>query len=554
MNKCKYNSTRYFLFCQYCIIRAMNILFKLRDNFKTQPDIWFFYGFLITFPLSIRKVITFYPVAGQFNEWTGIYLYLSDIFLFLTLIFWLIVILRNNKVTLSIDTVIIWLKRAVINLPPHQFTKHLNQRLNTKNYNTYGLSINKRVFWCGGLPLLLVLWSFLTILWSENQNITLFRSIKLLEFYFLYLYMVFRIVPRGTFLASALGITAILGLIQGIIGIWQFILQHSAGFFWLGESLISPEIPGVAKIIFDGEKYIRAYGLFPHSNILGGFLSISVLALLSLKIVFGNHSDVSNVPPQKKCSMWNILRGRRGTFVETGVKQLLAGKNFFWPAMTVLLVSLALTFSKSAILGLVIALVILRVYLGKNKSKVFHVKQFLRVLGLSAFMAFLVLFIIKLNLSTFLISSLKERFFVLDVSRGTIFTHWFAGAGAGQFIVELVRQTNSQLEIWQYQPIHNVFLLILAELGFVGIFIFALFIAKIVYYLVKKSVPCETLIEPIKQKLQPMGPSLFAAIIFIMFFDHYFWTIQQGQIMLWLVFGFLSGFQIQNQKLLSNSR
>ena len=78
-----------------------NAFKKIFASFLERPDVWFFYGFLITFTLSIRKVLFFYPINGTFNEYTGIYLYLSDIFLCLTVISWFI-ILCNKYSILSI--------------------------------------------------------------------------------------------------------------------------------------------------------------------------------------------------------------------------------------------------------------------------------------------------------------------------------------------------------------------------------------------------------------------------------------------------------------------
>ena len=132
----------------------MQIISKLWNNFKTQPDIWFFYGFLLTFTLSIRNVFTFFPILDNFNEYTGFYLYLSDIFLILTLIAWGSSMLYNKNILLSIDRLKKW----------------------------YVL-----------LPLLIVAWAFLSVSWANNEEIALFRSIKLLEFFLLYLFVIFRV-------------------------------------------------------------------------------------------------------------------------------------------------------------------------------------------------------------------------------------------------------------------------------------------------------------------------------------------------------------------------
>jgi hypothetical protein len=34
---------------------------------------------------------------------------------------------------------------------------------------------------------------------------------------------------------------------------------------------------------------------------------------------------------------------------------------------------------------------------------------------------------------------------------------------------------------------------------------------------------------------------IFLGFIFIMLFDHYFWDIQQGSLMLWMTLGFIAG-------------
>ncbi len=172
----------------------VKFLVKFWHDFKLQPDVWLFYGFLLTFTLSVRKVLFFYPINGQFNEWTGIYLYLSDIFLILALFLWGIFILRNKMVSLStlLET------HTEHKTQPHKSSAFLPNRNKLQGIFLTG-SIDNIKLWLKQaiicLPLLLVFWSFISILWSENQNIALFKAIKLLEFYFLYLYIIFKFSP-----------------------------------------------------------------------------------------------------------------------------------------------------------------------------------------------------------------------------------------------------------------------------------------------------------------------------------------------------------------------
>ena len=79
----------------------MENILRLWKNFKICPDLWFFFGFLLTFTLSTRKILISYPIKDAFNEYTAISIYLSDIFLFLAIFSWILSILCNKYILLS---------------------------------------------------------------------------------------------------------------------------------------------------------------------------------------------------------------------------------------------------------------------------------------------------------------------------------------------------------------------------------------------------------------------------------------------------------------------
>jgi hypothetical protein len=579
---------------------------KLWTTFKQAPDAWFFCGFLLTFTFSIRKVLLFYPVEGSFNEYSGIYLYLSDIFLILTVTAWLgSLILYNKKELLSIYKKI------------------------TTPYTHF--------FWIA----IFIIWAFLSIAWASNSQLAIFRSIKLLEFVLLFLYVCFRIVPakmfhvehlqtgqgaecstwnnchvsvdknvpRGTF-SLLLQLIIFLSLFQAIIGIVQFFKQSSIGLFWLKESLISPSLPGVAKVVFDGHKFIRAYGLFPHPNILAGFLVFSIiLTLLYLKMFHVEHladsPDEDQIVPRgtignlqkilfktKECSTWNIW-----SKMPWILRLILA----------IQILATILTFSKAAIFGLILGCVYLlinvprppridkqslRVEAGgtfrdlrqpkdlacqnKAKHKLFHVEQltgqawnnsvgkrWIKYFGLSLACLILLIYILKPSWQSFVGTSVSDRLVYLNVSRGTIVNHPILGLGIGQYVPYLNSVKN--LLDWQFQPVHNVFLLIWAELGIIGlglfiVFLFEIFRKKIVprgTILDKDCINCSTPIEMFHVE-HSMGKAwnksaekYFKAILIVFLtislFDHYFWDIQQGQIMLWVVLGVLAGLKLAKE-------
>lgn len=537
------------------------MLKNLWNNFKAQSDVWFFYGFLATFTLSIRKVIKFYPIMGQFNEYSGIYLYLSDIFLILTIIAFCIIVLfklYNTKCTLS----------SII--PTNAFNKPLFKILALFN-----------------------LWVFISIFWADNQAIALFRAIKILEFSLLFLYVAFRIVPRGTIdevyqprlnpesnldssaetkmanlnvprgtlLRHIFQIFISLGLFQAIIGIWQFFVQHSVGLLWLKESLISPNINGVAKVILNGEKYIRAYGLFPHPNILGGFLLFSIVITWMYSKLF----YLGKIVPRGTIRLLSpFYKGR-------------VGEGFLRIFLGIQLLALLLTFSKSAIFGLIFA----GLYITHNivprgtisLKKLFHPSQNVpprykcstwnnigraehstRRIMLIIGIIFVLGFITKTDINSLFFKTLNERLPQLNIAFGTISDHPLLGVGIGQFVSDMNKNIPPQYkcstwnilrggraprideslrveaggifsESWQYQPAHNVFLLIWSELGIAGLILFILFIHKVL----KLSTPAKPYM------LTNIFKSVIIGFLFISLFDHYLWDIQQGQIMLWLV-------------------
>ena len=345
---------------------------------------------------------------------------------------------------------------------------------------------------------------------------------------------------RGeTALENTFRIIIALGFIQAIIGILQFTLQRSVGLFWLFESHISPSVDGVAKILINGEKYIRIYGLFPHPNILGGFLLISII----LTIYF--------------------------SLCKRGIKRDFKYHSL-WIALIIQATALILTFSKSAILGLFIAII----YIFRKNKKLFHVEQLSRRLLIFAIILILSLYLAGLNFGENLETSVSDRLEQFNVPRlpageagGTILSNFWIGSGAGQYVNTLYNVSRGTLEYWQYQPIHNVFALILAELGFVGVFIFVWWLWKLFHAI--DIVPRGTIssnpatleqkeiCHPERSETKPKDlikldssatlemmifKSIVFGFIFIMLFDHYLWDIQQGQIMLWMMLGFLAGF------------
>ncbi len=605
----------------------------------TQPDQWFFCLFLLTFTLSVRKVLFFYPFPHNFNENTGAYLYISDIFLLLTIITWIFFLLRNKFYILSSNIIPI--------LKPSIFKS-----------------------WYFTIPLGIITISFFSILWSENKIIALYRSIKFLEFYFLYVYIIYNLFKNNAskiFLNNVFKIIIIAAILHSIIAIIQFFTQHSIGLFWLKESLISPEITGVAKLIFNGSKYIRAYGLFPHPNILGGFLLFSIVLTWYYRKLFhacppnGRVKQFTPLPNPSlgrggslKCSTWNIYCFFLTLYSMGSRIKIVPRGTIFKIILAIQILALFLTFSKSAILGLFVSIIYISIKIVprgtfqsegrppgsplRNVLKLFHVEQFSKIPlpcpakreegwgegdgkqnvprgtlfilpALLIFIMPLTLLLLKPDSNSLFINSLRERWFYLGVSSGIIVDNLLLGVGSGQFVLNIPHYINQQIiPDWQFQPVHNVFLIIWSELGLVGLGLFIAFILKLFHVeqfnlpplsrrevewggklatstnktcqgegwqktnnvprgtLFNLSLPClakrekglgggkivprGTILPPQYKYIQlnTLFKAILLGYLFIMLFDHYLWDIHQGQVILWITLGLVVGTQQKIEK------
>ena len=510
-----------------------NFFEKYRLPFIKKP--WhrlFFIFFLFSLPFSIRKVLAIFSADGTFNEYTDISLYLSDIFLIAVL---LIYILENR---LSFLSIVYWKRMFHVE---HLFLP---------------------IF----IPFFFVFWSGLSIFWAQNLSLATFSFIKVIEGYFLYLYVLLSNVPRGTLerdqtttgkcstwniWQTVFVITIISAFFQSIIAILQFIQQKSLGITILNESVFSINDHGIAKILINENLFIRSYGFFPHPNVLGGFLAISLLISTAYPLIFGYNLKLYN------CSTWNIFKRIKRLFhVEHYINIWL-----YRSLIVTQLLALFFTFSKSAILGYIIGFIILIFGIRqmfhtnvphncstwnifKRIKRLFHVEHLVVIIGI--LLTGIIIF--SFNLRFFLVQPAIERLFYTKSLQILFQSYFFQGLGIGQFVFVMQQFFHEKLEIWQFQPIHNVFLLIFSETGIVGI---SLFIWFFVYVFLKNNsnVPhnCSTwnIFKRIKRlfhvehfqniTVNLLFRSILVVIAIIMLFDHYFWDIQQGQLLFWLV-------------------
>jgi O-antigen ligase len=186
----------------------------------------------------------------------------------------------------------------------------------------------------------------------------------------------------------------------------------------------------------------------------------------------------------------------------------------------IVIICLILTFSRTAAIAIVFA-ALLFVFKNNLSKKTVYI-FLLGYLILSLVQPLVINFFSKNSLM--FDRSLAERFYLLVVSGKITSQHFLFGAGLNNFIPELVKMYQMQTGYWILQPVHNITLLVLAEVGVLGLLLFS-------YVLLK------TFIKILSNKNKNW---LFIPIFLILatgFFDHYWLTLQQNMLLASLIFG-----------------
>lgn len=355
---------------------------------------------------------------------------------------------------------------------------------------------NAHKYWVFALIALNVLVSVFFI--SPRGENTTYYALKSLEWLILAIFTLN--VSREAGYRRVLAISLVVsGVFQSFIAFGQFLVQHSLGLRIFGEQVIGKYISGVAKIDLDGEKFIRAYGTFAHPNQLSAFLIVTCATAIYL-----------------------FLQESRN-------KQ----KVFYTISLVIMIFGSYLTFSRSGLLALYISLALIFMLLIK-KAKLDYKKLLITIL-ITTVLAITVLFP-YLNARTNTAPTNFNRTLYNKAGIEIFKAHPIFGVGIGNMIPEMSKQLNLK-ESWQIQPPHNFFLEVACETGIIGLILILILFTQVLKTGVSKIQTQEgdNLIYAI------VLTSAFCALIFLMFFDHYFYTLQQTQLLLWLLIGMILG-------------
>ncbi len=374
-------------------------------------------------------------------------MYLTDIFIFLLFVLWLLFEIRAKKIK-----------------------NHLRQV--KKNLKPFLISFAFIVFLAIG------------ILFSKNPMAGWYGFLKLLEFLFFGFYTVFNIYRFKV--DTILTIFSIGIIFESSLSILQYLNQHSLGgiFYFFGERTFNGQTPGIANASLNGELVLRPYGTFSHPNVLSAYLLLGMIILI-----------------------YNL------NFKIINLQTLLDIASLFLGT-----IALFLTMGRIAILIWVLVVLVLGIRNFYKERK----------------RAFYFLLPIILLILAFLYTPIYSRFSNLNFSDETVVLrenlikdslimikkYPIFGTGINNFLNELPG--------FYLQPVHNIYLLIGSQTGIIGFVAFFWFIIK-TYRNLRFTLA--------RLAIYDFRFTILSAVLILGFFDHYFLTLQQGQLLFAFVFG-----------------
>ena len=322
------------------------------------------------------------------------------------------------------------------------------------------LDIRGWIFWL----LLVGIFVEANIYFSLSPYVAIFRWIKYLEMGLLVVY----ISKARISIRSITKLLILAGLFTAFLALIQLINNGSIGglFYFLGERSFNLNTPGIARQMLFDRELMRPYATFAHPNVLAGYFVITLSFILS--------------------SQW----------IRKNLKLFLAG---LW---------LMIIYISGSTMALIVSIGILF--------------QYMKIRSLYKYLAFGAIVVIMSILSiTYGLESVSRRVELNNIAYELYRSSPIIGIGMNNFIVQMSNYPNINEPGFFFQPAHNIYLLLLAEGGIIGLTLLTWLIWKIYMIGLKR-----------KSYIIPL-----VAILVLGLFDHYPLTLQQGQLLLALVIG-----------------
>lgn len=131
--------------------------------------------------------------------------------------------------------------------------------------------------------LLFFVWAVVQFCLKENI-IILFNALRIsLYIYVSAVIVINRKAINFPYLKQHIKLLIIPLLINLFVSVSQIFLNKSLGVNFIGESVLNVSDKGIATFIESGNQIIRAYGTFPHPNVLSGFSLIFLIYFIEIK-------------------------------------------------------------------------------------------------------------------------------------------------------------------------------------------------------------------------------------------------------------------------------
>ncbi len=297
----------------------------------------------------------------------------------------------------------------------------------------------------------------------------------------------------------AMGINASVGLAQFFAQ--DFIFSTK----WLGVAWQDAYQSGVSVVQSETGRWLRAYGLQPHPNILSGILVQAIVAGFYL---------------------FSLCSGKLCRIFFSVLNMVLVG-------------GFLVSFSRAGFLAFLFLVFLMGFYyyfvLDYDKTKAILKKYFLYFVSVFSVLAgflFYLYDIFKIRLAGYgrlEYMSVSDRVSLYDVF-WNLFSNNFLGVGFGGFS-DFYMRSFPKLPEYMYQPVHNTYLLILTELGVFGFFVFIVLIFYLLYNLKK--------IRD-KKGVSDVLVFMLVPVFIISFFDHYYWSIPSSFLLVWIVLSLIN--------------
>ena len=291
----------------------------------------------------------------------------------------------------------------------------------------------------------------------------------------------------------------------------------------VGEQPLNQWIPGISFVWVLGQKVVRPYGTFMHPNVLAAYLIMALVAVVAL---------------------W--LNGNK--------------RQRFWLSLSMVVIGGVILLSLSRTAWMIVALIALLWTLEwrtRFRQKISAIWQQRRVFFLLVFTLIIVATLFSGILMWRRIATLWGYNQISVAARAslshdaiTMLTEHPLGVGPAHFTIWLRQYDLSGWFVTVNQPVHQIYLLLGAEQGWLGMFSFGLLLFGVLLVLLQTLRRAQGNDRLVVLSLL----SLWIAVLVTSFVDHFYWSLYQGELMLWGLAGLSLGVRHFENRLIPSTR